>query len=127
MFCLHRQLGTLLRVLRQTGPLEDATVILHGDHGSRITTVRPVNDNRDRLTRDDFIDGFSTFFAVYSPRLAPGYDNTLTPIQEIFPTLWGLPRPHMGMPVVYLNDGVSGPMVAVPAATALDGMRGDPR
>ena len=125
VFCLHRELGTLLRVLRETSTFEDATVILHGDHGSRIVKFPPNYANLDRLDRDDFIDGFSTFFAVHVPGLAPGYDSALTPIQEIFPTLWGVTPPRLGKPVLYLRDHNQGPLVVRSAATALDGMRGD--
>ena len=125
IFCLHRQLGTVLRALRETGAFGDATVILHGDHGSRIVKFRPTYDNLDRLDRDDFIDGFSTFFAVHAPGLAPGYDSTLIPLQEIFPTLWGVPPLRLGKPVLYLRDRRRGPLVARSAVTALDGMRGN--
>lgn len=125
IFCVHRQLFRLLQILRETDSFDDATVIIHGDHGSRIVEFAPVSRNQDRLDHDDFIDGFSTLFAVHAPRLEPGYEITLVPIQQIFPTLWGLPPPRDGEQVLYLTDRVAGVMVALPAAVALNDMRGD--
>ena len=57
---------------------------MHGDHGSRITVTDPRDENRDRLTAEDLVDGFSTLFAVKAPRHAPGYDRDMRSVTEIF-------------------------------------------
>ena len=62
--CIYRKLDDLLNVLRQAGILEQAVIVLQGDHGSRISTL-PTLRHQDhpqwtRMLRDHY----STLFAV---------------------------------------------------------------
>jgi hypothetical protein len=66
--CTLRELGTLFDGLKAEGKWADTEIILHGDHGSRIYETAPRERNRERLTGSDLTDGFSTLFAVKSPR-----------------------------------------------------------
>lgn len=71
--CGQQLLGRLLDSI--PAPLRrDAIVIVQGDHGSRITMVDPKPDAPRALARSDFVDSFSTLFAVRSRWIAPGYD-----------------------------------------------------
>jgi arylsulfatase A-like enzyme len=82
--CTMSLLDDLLGTLDREGLLDDATVIIQGDHGSRITLVDPVATTQDSVTSRDFIDGFSTLFAIHSPVTEPGYDGTPRSIQNLF-------------------------------------------
>ena len=62
----------------------DATIIVHGDHGSRIVVTDPTAENEDSVTAEDLVDGFSTLFAVKAPSQTTGYDREMRPIEEIF-------------------------------------------
>jgi hypothetical protein len=81
--CLHRRLGALLDRMRDAGTLERAVVVIHGDHGSRIEVVPPNVRFADALGRDDYVDSFSTLFAVKAPGFAPGYDPRQLPSEAI--------------------------------------------
>jgi len=81
--CLHRRLGELLGRLHDAGTLERAVVLVHGDHGSRIEVVPPNARFADALGHDDYVDSFSTLFAVKAPGFAPGYDARQLPAEAI--------------------------------------------
>ena len=79
--CLHRSLANLLDELdRRSDPV---WVVLHGDHGSRIVTHDPIAPNFPHLTGRDLLHAFSSWYAVKAPHLAPGYDGTLAPLEEL--------------------------------------------
>jgi arylsulfatase A-like enzyme len=80
--CVIKKLTELFQVIKAQGNLDDAIIIVHGDHGSRIVLVEPFARNERRLSRQDYYDGFSTLFAVHSPEITPGYDSQMV----------GLPR-----------------------------------
>jgi arylsulfatase A-like enzyme len=80
--CVIAKLRVLFDAMVAQQNLDDAIIVIHGDHGSRIVINEPLNSNRNKLTRQDFLDGFSTLFAVRSPEVAPGYDAQMA----------GLPR-----------------------------------
>jgi hypothetical protein len=65
----------------------DAIVIIQGDHGSRIGLVEPEWSGSPRLSASDYVDSYSTLFAVRSPSLEAGYDTRLAPITCILQTL----------------------------------------
>jgi hypothetical protein len=76
--CLHRRLGEILDHLG-----ERAVVVVHGDHGSRIEVVPPNARFADALRHDDYVDSFSTLFAVKAPGFTPGYDPRQLPAEAI--------------------------------------------
>ena len=85
--CLHNRLSDLFEGLEQRGVLEAATIILHGDHGSRITIVEPFTGNEKILTPRDIIDSVSTVFAIRSPSVDPGVIEGQSSIQGLFAEL----------------------------------------
>lgn len=85
--CLYRHLDELLQILRRSENLEDAMLIFHGDHGSRIALFDPRGYNESHLSKSDYIDNYSTLFAVKSPGISQGYDLKLMPIQQLFAEL----------------------------------------
>jgi hypothetical protein len=68
--CTQRWIGRLLRAIPDH-VRRDAIVVLHGDHGSRITlNAQPPAPPRE----SDAVDSYSTLFAVRSPGISPGQD-----------------------------------------------------
>ena len=39
--------------------------------------------NQNKLSHADYLDGFSTLFAVKGPRHPPGYDRRVAPIEQL--------------------------------------------
>lgn len=54
--------------MKSMGIFKEATVIVHGDHGSRIYLNHPLVGNKEMLTDADLRDGYSALFAVKAPR-----------------------------------------------------------
>jgi hypothetical protein len=84
--CTTEKLQELLDAI----PLEvsrEAVVILQGDHGSRITTAEPSASSFGQLTARDYIDGYSTLFAVRAPGLPSTYDTRALPTACLFKVL----------------------------------------
>jgi hypothetical protein len=73
--CVTRKLDEMLEVLRARGLLDDAVIIVHGDHGSRITRIEPMPTNLDTLTTSEFTGSFSTLFAIRRPGVPPVDDD----------------------------------------------------
>ena len=72
--CLYKDLDRLLDAI----PKElqhDAVVILHGDHGSRITIVDSDANDARALTSTDLSEAYSTLLAVRSPAVPAGNDE----------------------------------------------------
>ena len=82
--CLLAILDDLFDAIRDRGIFEGATIIVHGDHGSRITIHDPVFDSADQLSPRDLIDAYSTVFAIRIPRIAGGYDTRMRSVQDLF-------------------------------------------
>ncbi|MFC1796325.1 sulfatase-like hydrolase/transferase [Pseudomonadota bacterium] len=65
--CALKEMGRLFARMREMGLYDDATIIVHGDHGSRISLFSPSHLNRERLTPEDYRDVFSILFAIKTP------------------------------------------------------------
>jgi hypothetical protein len=82
--CLLGILDDLFDAMRDRGIFEAATIIVHGDHGSRITIHDPVSESADQLTPRDLIDAYSALFAIRIPGIAEGYDTRMRSVQDLF-------------------------------------------
>lgn len=85
--CATAKLDTALRGFAASPGGRDGIVIVHGDHGSRITELDPIVENLGRFSDRDMISGFSTLFAVRAPGAAPGYDATVLPVATLVKAL----------------------------------------
>ena len=103
--CTVSLLDDLLQTMEKTDILRDATVIVHGDHGSRITIADPIKPMMNYLRNEDYIDSFSTLFAIRSSETIPGYDNKLSAIQSLFSELVLQNEPITDDASVYLLTG----------------------
>jgi hypothetical protein len=82
--CLLGILDDLFDAMRDRGIFDRATIIVHGDHGSRITIHDPVFENAERLSPRDLIDAYSALFAIRIPGVAAGYDKRMRSVQDLF-------------------------------------------
>lgn len=80
MHCVRSKIEQLLREVLARDAYKDAVIIIHGDHGSRISTGNVAED----LVDQDLIDNYGTFFAVRSPAVTPGIDCTFASLGEVF-------------------------------------------
>lgn len=126
--CLHSRLQDLFGGMHAAGTFDDALILIHGDHGSRITLVDPDVIRSDLLSPEDYVDAFSTLFAVKAPEYEPGYDVRFLPINELFAdvVLYGVHREKPGLaapPFVFLRSEANRPMKQQPMANFGNGSR----
>jgi hypothetical protein len=74
--CSMRQIDRILDAVAKSPAGPDAIVVIHGDHGSRITDLDPNTEHRGRYTKAQMVAAFNTLFAVRGPKIAPGYDES---------------------------------------------------
>jgi hypothetical protein len=101
--CLHSALRRFFEGLMEIGAFEDATIIVHGDHGSRIARIAPLTTTPQPLSDEDMADMYSVLFAVRSPSLAPGYRQDLVSLQALFREMFLGGTTRDRPPEVYLD------------------------
>lgn len=79
--CIYTRFDRLFAVLQEKNILENAIVIIHGDHGSRNVVLAPTaarahEENWPRYAADSF----STLFAIKAPGVEPGVTNVKKPL-----------------------------------------------
>jgi hypothetical protein len=84
--CVYRKIDEILGAI-PAELADDAIIILQGDHGSRITLVEPRLARASLMSATDYVDSFSTLFAVRAPRMAAGFENREVPITCLLKTL----------------------------------------
>jgi hypothetical protein len=72
--CATSKIDAALRALAASPGGKRSIVVVHGDHGSRITDVDPTIARLGQVSDRDLIAGYSTLLAVRTPGVAPGYD-----------------------------------------------------
>lgn len=82
--CTRRALHAFFEELQKTGAFDDGTIIVQGDHGSRISLVPANSRFAEQLSDADLVDLYSVLFAVRGPGFERGYDNILRSIQSLF-------------------------------------------
>ena len=85
--CVLRKIDAALTALEASPAGRNAVVVIHGDHGSRITRVEPRADNVGHYGERDLIAGFSTLFAVRAPGIEGGIDRTPAPAPALLGSL----------------------------------------
>jgi hypothetical protein len=111
--CVGLKLDEMLRRLRSVPAFADATIVIHGDHGSRISSGFEI----EALDSRDFVDNYATYFAARAPGLAPGRDCEFTSLPQIFRRIM---RPDVGagaelpLPVLVATRAAQGARVEAP-------------
>ncbi len=116
--CAAKMLSQLFDALRAQNMWDDATIIVMGDHGSRMTTAgsqsawRKKLSGAARLSEADKIDLFSALFAIKQPGGAAGAVNAPIEIQRAVAALMH----GRSLPVDRENAGVGwlGPRLRTP-------------
>jgi hypothetical protein len=97
--CVQHKLDDFMSAIGKSENYRDATIIIHGDHGSRISIGNVLEDYAQR----DFLDNYAAFFAVRSPTASPGLDCEFVSLPEIFrryATGQAVPRRTAPLPVL---------------------------
>jgi len=121
--CVHSRLGALFDQLAATGRLSTMQVIVHGDHGARLSFLRSDVRHLELMEAGDMVDAFATLFAARTPSLERGYDRRILPLDQLLAVAIGLrPLPadnaEEARPDVYLRFAREGiPMVDFDAET----------
>ena len=77
--CSHKMMDDLLSKLNSRSTNSNGTIIIQGDHGSRINFL----GRKDPFTTGQYIQDFSTFFAVRSQKHNSGYDRRPIALDEL--------------------------------------------
>jgi hypothetical protein len=108
--CLYVKLEALFKEMKDHDIFESSLIIVHGDHGSRISLTDPLIVNEKKVTSQDLIDTYSTIFSIKLPKGVAKYDLRMVPIEQLLERLvfnylrlgtFGDFYPEMGF--VYLN------------------------
>ena len=105
--CVMSLVDGLVAQLDSRGLLDDATIIVHGDHGSRIPLHFPSGLTLEGgvLTDSDYSDTFSTLYAIRRPGVSSGYDASPVSVVELLNHhLGGEPLSAPGSCRVFLLD-----------------------
>jgi len=84
LICTNNTAQQLLENLSHKPWWNDAIVILHGDHGSRIDRGPPLVPTVEEMTAQDFMDAYATLFAIKHPEFPAGYDRRQLPVGHLF-------------------------------------------
>jgi hypothetical protein len=123
--CVMAKLDRALAALAASPAGADAIVVVHGDHGSRITEVEPVANKAGRFSDRDLIAGFSTLFAVRGRAIAAGIDGAPAAVPDLLGSLarsdfgsTDIPRSAGTPRMVMLDDNAWRPRRQVPLPAA---------
>ena len=84
--CVTNQVALLFDRLEEFPNLADATIVVLGDHGSRISAGHRWVRGPRRIKKysiQDLVDNHSALFAIRGPGISPGYDLRHTSIQRL--------------------------------------------
>ena len=113
--CVTVMMSQVFDALKEAGLWQDATIILHGDHGSRISLRDPISGHADQLTPQDMTDLFSALFAIRSPKTQPGFDPRTLAIQDLFSEYFFNRAPQPDEALVYtMGLNVESEFMAIP-------------
>jgi hypothetical protein len=85
----HEQLDCLLTKMKSVIDTagSEAIIVVHGDHGSRITRVRPAIESIGSFDDEDLVVSFSTLFAVRAPGISAGYEEATVSVSRLIEEL----------------------------------------
>jgi hypothetical protein len=134
--CTEKQMDDLFAQLKTIGVYDEATIIVHGDHGSRIAERPYIIAHPEMLTPQDLLDHYATLLAIKAPGIKPGMNDAPVALQAIFAeTFLGgaietAPPPNTVFmrvdehdnfrPVELVWPADSAPVASLPAASVLD-------
>lgn len=81
--CALLNLRSLFNTMNSKGILENSIIMVHGDHGSLISSRRPDFQNAGQMSMDDYRAGFSTLFAVKYPGSHYSVNDHVVPVSYL--------------------------------------------
>jgi hypothetical protein len=78
--CVRSRMGAFLEAVDSNPSLRDARIIVHGDHGSRISVGNVVEE----YDTEDYIANYGAYFAVRTPGVTPGIDCEFASLADVF-------------------------------------------
>jgi hypothetical protein len=81
--CVLRKVSAAYAALSDSPAGQRFLMIVHGDHGSRITKVNPTIETVGKFDEDDLVAGYSTLFAIHAPGIRAGYDPQPIAVPEL--------------------------------------------
>jgi arylsulfatase A-like enzyme len=81
--CAHKVLARMFDALVEAGVYDESVVLVHGDHGSRITATPPEPPFADAMAPRDYVDAFATLFAAKLPGVAGGVDRRVLALEDL--------------------------------------------
>jgi hypothetical protein len=106
--CAMVKLEPLFAAMKTNGTFDGATILIHGDHGSRITLVDPRKENLPKISREDFLDSYSTLFALKAPGIGVEIDARPLPLSRILAYVVDGENKRLAAPMqpsVFMDDG----------------------
>lgn len=103
--CTQAIIERLFAAIKASGEWQQAIIVIHGDHGSRIVRWRLLEQNRGVLVEDDFRDAYSAFFAVKDGTSIGKLDTSPWTLQTLLARAWQLPAPQLDPKQIYLRAG----------------------
>lgn len=105
LVCVSETMTQLFAKLERLGVYDEATIIVHGDHGSRIGERRFNFVAADSLSDRDMMDHFSTLLAVKMPDISAGVNSRPVAIQDQFAKQFlGLRSPEELADTVFIRE-----------------------
>lgn len=99
--CATAKVDEAINAIAKSPAGKKVIVIVHGDHGSRITNLDPNVDNVGKFGDSEMLAGFSTIFAIRMPEFSPGLDDrpaTAGNLLEWAMSSKQMPRGHSSLP-----------------------------
>lgn len=124
--CTYRFIDKVVQALGDTGGLDRAVVLVHGDHGSRIGIRDPLASWRGLVSQRDILDFYSTLYAIRAPSVEPGVSDDVVSIQSLFAEQMLKDRPSPRLDRVYLPPADAKPLTPLPTRSIVfdaDAMR----
>ena len=81
--CTMNKLKQLFDAMKRNGTYQNAIIIIHGDHGSRINRAEPGMAGKSAMSINDYIDSYSTLFALKAPGVSPAIDTRMLPLPRL--------------------------------------------
>jgi hypothetical protein len=124
--CLHRKLDEMFQAWQKAGTFDRLVIVMHGDHGSKISEHRAHAENEQQLSDADYVDTFSTLFAVKAPGFPAGYDRQIAAVPELLAEVVGKEAGDdhtqtKQVPYVFLKGDPGKPMLPRPLPVFGDG------
>jgi hypothetical protein len=113
--CALHELGALFNTLKDKGLYDEATIVVHGDHGTSAYVYAPSVSNVDNITYRDLREMYSALFAVKYPGGSFSVNDEITSLNvlmaQTISEITGKSPEELGIsvvsedePFIYLND-----------------------